>query len=212
MSTRSGRRRAIVASKTHRFWLRWGCAVPEDVAASSASRSDDARTGLPTMVSAPRSSAGLSRKPIEVISTTGDRRAASAESPHQREPVGAPQGAVDHQDVWHLGGQRRGGGHGVAGGLDLEPPPLQQQPQDTPARGVVVDHERAAPAKRVRRRRRAVPVCSGATSATTVNWNVEPTPGSLSTHIDPPINSASRLLIARPRPVPPYWRVVEAST
>ena len=33
-----------------------------------------------------------------------------------------------------------------------------------------------------------------------------------STHIVPPIISASRRLTARPRPVPPYLRVVEAST
>ena len=35
---------------------------------------------------------------------------------------------------------------------------------------------------------------------------------ALSTHMRPPISSASRLLMARPRPVPPYLRVVEEST
>ena len=34
---------------------------------------------------------------------------------------------------------------------------------------------------------------------------------ALSAHIVPPISSASRLLMARPRPVPPYLRVVELS-
>ena len=45
-------------------------------------------------------------------------------------------------------------------------------------------------------------------------WNVLPSPGtpSLSTHIVPPMSSASRLLIASPSPVPPYLRLVVAST
>ena len=51
-----------------------------------------------------------------------------------------------------------------------------------------------------------------AARATIVNQNVEPTPGVLSTPISPPISSHSRRLIARPRPVPPYCRVVDAST
>src|SRR5579872_5869474 len=45
----------------------------------------------------------------------------------------------------------------------------------------------------------------------TVKWNVEPFLGMLSTHILPPINSTRRLLMARPRPVPPYCREVDAS-
>ena len=47
-----------------------------------------------------------------------------------------------------------------------------------------------------------------------MKWKVEPLPGvpSLSTQIVPPISSTSRLLIASPRPVPPYVRAVEAST
>ena len=40
---------------------------------------------------------------------------------------------------------------------------------------------------------------------------VEPLPGLLSTVMSPPIIWQKRLLIARPRPVPPYLRVVEAS-
>lgn len=43
------------------------------------------------------------------------------------------------------------------------------------------------------------------------NQKVEPTPGSDSTPMRPPIRSTMRLEIARPRPVPPYSRVVEAS-
>ncbi len=41
--------------------------------------------------------------------------------------------------------------------------------------------------------------------------NVEPLPGSLSTVMSPPIIWQNRRVIARPRPVPPYLRVVEAS-
>ena len=37
-------------------------------------------------------------------------------------------------------------------------------------------------------------------------------PGSLSTQMRPPINSASRLQMASPRPVPPKWRAAEAAT
>ncbi len=43
------------------------------------------------------------------------------------------------------------------------------------------------------------------------NQNVEPRPGSDSTPMRPPIRSMMRLQIARPKPVPPYSRVVEAS-
>src|SRR5262249_21160060 len=49
-------------------------------------------------------------------------------------------------------------------------------------------------------------------SAMIVKWNVEPFPGSLSGQIRPPMSSLSRLLIASPKPVPPYRRVVETST
>ena len=41
--------------------------------------------------------------------------------------------------------------------------------------------------------------------------NVEPSPGALSTATSPPIISQNRRVIIRPRPVPPYFRVVEAS-
>src|SRR6202048_1050246 len=40
---------------------------------------------------------------------------------------------------------------------------------------------------------------------------VEPRPGSLATVMSPPIIWQKRLLIASPRPVPPYLRVVDAS-
>src|SRR5437879_613180 len=41
--------------------------------------------------------------------------------------------------------------------------------------------------------------------------NVEPRPGVLWTVMSPPIKRQKRRLIASPRPVPPYLRVVEAS-
>ena len=48
--------------------------------------------------------------------------------------------------------------------------------------------------------------------ATTLKKNVEPLPTpSLRAHIRPPISSLSRLLMARPSPVPPYLRVVDES-
>ncbi len=45
----------------------------------------------------------------------------------------------------------------------------------------------------------------------TLKWNVLPMPFSLSTSISPPIISTSFLLMLNPRPVPPYFRVVELS-
>ena len=46
---------------------------------------------------------------------------------------------------------------------------------------------------------------------TAVKLKVLPRPGSLSTQISPSIMFASFLLMASPRPVPPYLRVVEVS-
>ncbi len=47
-----------------------------------------------------------------------------------------------------------------------------------------------------------------AVSARTVNQNVDPSPGTLSTPTSPPISAASFLEMERPSPVPPYCRVV----
>ena len=41
--------------------------------------------------------------------------------------------------------------------------------------------------------------------------NVEPVPSVLSTVMSPPMMRQKRRLMASPRPVPPYFRVVEAS-
>ena len=45
-----------------------------------------------------------------------------------------------------------------------------------------------------------------------MNQNVEPSPTVLRIPISPPINLVRRLQMERPRPVPPYSRVVEVST
>src|SRR5438445_377060 len=49
----------------------------------------------------------------------------------------------------------------------------------------------------------------GRASRGTVKRNTLPLPGSLSKSISPPISSTSRLEIASPSPVPPWWDVVE---
>ena len=51
----------------------------------------------------------------------------------------------------------------------------------------------------------------GCFSRTTVNQNVEPFPSSLSTPTCPPMSSTSCLEMDKPRPVPPYFRVVDPS-
>jgi CheY-like chemotaxis protein len=51
----------------------------------------------------------------------------------------------------------------------------------------------------------------GASRHGTAHRNELPRPGVLSTPIVPPINAANRAEIVNPRPVPPYWRVVELS-
>ena len=56
------------------------------------------------------------------------------------------------------------------------------------------------------------PCGSAAAGSRTVTWKVAPWPRpGLSARMMPPISSASFLLMASPRPVPPYLRVVLAS-
>ena len=52
---------------------------------------------------------------------------------------------------------------------------------------------------------------AGPTTAGKRTVNVVPLPASLSTAMPPPIISQKRCVMARPRPVPPYLRVVDAS-
>ena len=85
--------------------------------------------------------------------------------------------------------------------------------------GVVVDDEHRARAEcavagRMRPTGRALRRCRGGsptTCAGSVTVKVVPLPGSLSTVMSPPIIWQNFRLIARPRPVPPNLRVVEAS-
>ena len=51
----------------------------------------------------------------------------------------------------------------------------------------------------------------GGFAKSTVNQNVDPSPGLLSTPIWPPMSSTNCLEIASPSPVPPYLRVMEPS-
>ena len=95
---------------------------------------------------------------------------------------------------------------------DLGPPAAELLPDD-PARVVVVvdDEDPAALEGTLGRLRDGTSAGAGPTSAR--SRNVEPSPGTpvLSIVMSPPISSASRRLIARPRPVPPKRRLVETS-
>jgi len=82
--------------------------------------------------------------------------------------------------------------------------------QHAPVHFVVVHDERAQASQVGQRNGAAWGWASRVNSR--VNQKVEPWPGRLSTPIEPPINSTSCLEIAKPSPVPPYLRVVEAST
>ena len=52
----------------------------------------------------------------------------------------------------------------------------------------------------------------GARGTVMLKENVEPTLGTLSTAMFPPIAMHKFLLIAKPKPVPPYLRAVDEST
>ena len=81
--------------------------------------------------------------------------------------------------------------------------------QDLPVRGVVVhDEDRPRAARPPGSAGRSDSACFARRA---VNQKSEPCPSALSRPISPPISSTSRLEMARPRPVPPYRRVVEAS-
>ena len=51
----------------------------------------------------------------------------------------------------------------------------------------------------------------GSTLTLTVKWNVLPAPGVLSTQMRPPISCTRFDEIVKPRPVPPYRRVIDPS-
>src|SRR2546427_3738277 len=80
--------------------------------------------------------------------------------------------------------------------------PAQQLPHDFPVVLVVLDVEYPPVAHA-----RPPSACRG-----TVKKKVDPLPSSLSTQIRPPCISTSRFVMLSPSPVPPYSRVIAAST
>ena len=99
-------------------------------------------------------------------------------------------------------------------GDDRKPSLREEALHQVAHRRVVVDHQHGADARRHAARPGARATGSStvaATSAGSRTVKVVPWPGSLSTVTSPPIIRQKRRLIARPRPVPPYLRVVDAS-
>src|SRR5262249_57596487 len=82
-------------------------------------------------------------------------------------------------------------------------PSLGLQLQQKTIAGIVVDDQNALPASSGCSPWAAARSNPSTSSAMIVKWHVEPFPGSLSAQIRPPTSSLSRLLIARPQPVPP---------
>ena len=97
----------------------------------------------------------------------------------------------------------------VRAGGDLHPLGLEDIGEDIEIGQIVVDDEGFfLPASGTRCIRGAVlPDLPNVAS----KWKVLPFPASLSAHILPVMSFAKRRLMVRPRPVPPYCRVVEVS-
>src|SRR6266536_74882 len=90
----------------------------------------------------------------------------------------------------------------VLGFDDLEIGACQQIPQDSPIVFLILDHQdelaHGGPAW-------------ASTRTGRVKQKVDPLPGSDSTQIRPPCISMMRLAMDKPRPVPPFFRVIELS-
>ena len=158
-----------------------------------------------------------SRRPSELNSTSGSVGRLLADLPRQRErrpsPACACRGSRGRRPRPRRASRSASSGDSVSRGA--MPHFAVCSAEHAAVGGVVVDDQHAlavrAPAAR-RRSRGGSRGGSSATGARIVKLNVAPLPApSLSAHIVPPISSASRLLIARPRPVPPYLRVVDES-
>ena len=93
----------------------------------------------------------------------------------------------------------------------LDAPAASWCVQDAAVGRVVVDDEHAASVPAPARRRRRRPRRRRLLEARREPERRLPSPDLLSTPISPPISSTSCCEIARPRPVPPYCRVVEPS-
>ena len=105
------------------------------------------------------------------------------------------------------------GRHPVAHRRRLHLPAAQPLLQDVAVGGVVIDHQHRQVVEQDRRLgRRPTPGGCGCRPNRAVKAKVLPRPGSLSTVILPPIRATSRAAMVRPRPVPPYLRVVEVSS
>ena len=165
-----------------------------------------------------RSSSPTSRRPSELNSTSGSVAPASR---MRRASVDAVHLRHVHVEDREVEGARRvepvaapRAGDSVSRGSHA---PLRRlQREDAPVGGVVVDDQHALALQRRLRADevapRAVRQLGALGASDREDGTSSPCPGpSLSTHIVPPISSASRLLIARPRPVPPYLRVVDES-
>src|SRR5829696_5640523 len=109
-----------------------------------------------------------------------------------------------HQDQVRLVLDR----HGEAGGAvmrlqELVADAVDEVADDLPVVLGVLDHQDTL--------RHAASICSAALTGTAIR-NVEPSPRTDSTSMVPPCIATSRCEIARPRPVPPFWRVELLST
>ena len=100
-------------------------------------------------------------------------------------------------------GQPREGVAAVGGRFHGHAPLLAALRDDAPVGGIVFDDQQALARKLGLRRCQAGGVVAAGARAEIVKWNVAPLPASLSTQIFPPSNSARRLQMARPSPVPP---------
>src|SRR3954469_18559503 len=122
-----------------------------------------------------------------------------------RRLVAVEHGKLDvHQDQVRLVLAR----HGEAGGAvmrlqELVADAVDEVADDLPVVLGVLDHQDTL--------RHAASICSAALTGTAIR-NVEPSPRTDSTSMVPPCIATSRCEIARPRPVPPFWRVELLST
>ncbi len=187
-------------------------------ACMTTSNSCDCRTGLasPAAYPWPAASAGSTRRPHAARqdqrqrpSPSTARTAAAAAAPGEVGQIGVDTAAANGPPAAAAVPQ------GVHGRLARRPPPSPARPT-RPAGSAGSAAGSGSPRPRSTRRPvsdsgprgRLAPAAAGRT----VNQNVDPRPASLSTPIVPPISPASCRLMASPSPVPPYLRVVLAST
>src|SRR5262249_30931309 len=124
------------------------------------------------------------------------------------------QSQVHEHDVGLLGGGERDALLAVGGDENREPGPFEAAPEHVDVAVVVLHVQELHFA--------ALPSAAGCAGAPGTDAGastrcgkrmvkVEPRPGVLATVMSPPIIRQKRWLMARPSPVPPYWRAVVAS-